>query len=153
MTSIGERVKMERERRGWSQAELARKMNEAGWPKYTQVTVSKTEKGMRDPRIAESAALERILGIGTLGLVAAASGDLYDRGYQDGLAAAVGGPQERHLSPQELAERYGLPVQTLYGWRVKHKGPRAMRIGKHVRYRIEDVLAWEESQLDPLSEG
>lgn len=55
---------------------------------------------------------------------------------------------ERHLSPRDLAERYGLPVQTVYGWRVYHRGPRAMRIGKHLRYRLADVLAWEESQMD-----
>lgn len=57
--------------------------------------------------------------------------------------------QERHLTTQELADRFGVPLQTVYGWRVYHKGPRAMRIGKYVRYRLEDVLAWEESQLDP----
>ncbi|MBD1541043.1 helix-turn-helix domain-containing protein [Arthrobacter sp. IA7] len=55
---------------------------------------------------------------------------------------------ERHLSPQDLADRVGVPLQTIYGWRVYHKGPRAMRIGKHLRYRLADVLAWEESQLD-----
>lgn len=58
-------------------------------------------------------------------------------------------PQERHLTPQELAHRVGVPLQTVYGWRVYQKGPRAMRIGKYVRYRIEDVLTWEEAQLDP----
>lgn len=56
---------------------------------------------------------------------------------------------ERHLSPKELAERHGVPVSTVYHWRTYNKGPRALRVGKHLRYRIEDVLAWEESQLDP----
>lgn len=58
--------------------------------------------------------------------------------------------EERHLSPQDLADRVGVPLQTIYGWRVYQKGPRAMRIGKYVRYRLEDVLAWEESQLDKV---
>lgn len=57
-------------------------------------------------------------------------------------------PVERHLSAQEFAVREGVPLATVYGWRVHGKGPRAMRIGKYVRYRMEDVLAWEESQLD-----
>lgn len=56
--------------------------------------------------------------------------------------------QERLLSPQDVATRYGVPVQTVYSWRVYRKGPRAMRIGKHLRYRLADVLAWEEAQLD-----
>jgi hypothetical protein len=56
---------------------------------------------------------------------------------------------ERHLTPQDLALREGIPVQTVYGWRVYGKGPRGMRVGKHLRYRLEDVLAWEESQLEP----
>lgn len=63
-------------------------------------------------------------------------------------AQAAQANQERHLSPQDLADRVGVPLQTIYGWRVYHKGPRAMRIGKYVRYRLADVLAWEESQLD-----
>lgn len=56
---------------------------------------------------------------------------------------------ERHLSTQELADRVGVPLSTIYNWRACHKGPRAMRVGKYVRYRLEDVLAWEESQLEP----
>ncbi|QSZ47209.1 helix-turn-helix domain-containing protein [Arthrobacter sp. D5-1] len=58
-------------------------------------------------------------------------------------------PQERHLTTQELADREGVSLQTVYTWRVHQKGPRAMRIGKYVRYRMADVLAWEEAQLDP----
>lgn len=55
----------------------------------------------------------------------------------------------RHLSVRELADREGVPDATVYAWRASNKGPRAMRIGKYLRYRLEDVLAWEESQLDP----
>lgn len=49
-----------REERGWSQSELARQMVEAGWPKYTQMTVSRTEKGERPIRLDEVAALADI---------------------------------------------------------------------------------------------
>lgn len=56
---------------------------------------------------------------------------------------------ERHLTTQELADRVGVPINSIYFWRAHKKGPRAMRIGKYVRYRMEDVLAWEQSQLDP----
>lgn len=58
---------------------------------------------------------------------------------------------ERHLSPQELADREGVPVQTVYVWRVKGTGPRGMTIGRHVRFRLSDVLAWEDSMADDRS--
>lgn len=55
---------------------------------------------------------------------------------------------ERHLSPQELADRLRVPLSSIYGWRAQHKGPRGMRCGKHVRYRISDILEWEQRQLE-----
>lgn len=56
---------------------------------------------------------------------------------------------DRHLTAQELADRVGVPLNSIYFWRAQKRGPRAMRIGKYVRYRLEDVLAWEQSQLEP----
>lgn len=56
--------------------------------------------------------------------------------------------QERHLSMQDIANRYGVPLQTVRQWRVKGTGPRGMSIGKYVRYRLSDVIAWENSRLD-----
>jgi DNA-binding transcriptional regulator YiaG len=56
---------------------------------------------------------------------------------------------ERHLSMQDLADRCGVPLQTVRVWRVKGTGPRGMAIGKYVRYRLSDVMAWEESRADP----
>lgn len=52
-----------REERGWSQSELARRMAEAGWPKYTQMTVSRTEKGERPIRLNEAEALAEVFGV------------------------------------------------------------------------------------------
>lgn len=54
---------------------------------------------------------------------------------------------ERHLSPGDLAERERVPVTTIYQWNRLGTGPRFMRIGRHVRYRMADVLAWEESRV------
>jgi predicted DNA-binding transcriptional regulator AlpA len=39
-----------------------------------------------------------------------------------------------------------VPVNTLYQWRTKGYGPTGRRIGKHVRYRPEDVDTWVEQQ-------
>lgn len=45
-------------------------------------------------------------------------------------------------TPRQVADYLGIPVQTLYDWRCKGQGPRAFKIGKHLRYRESDVLAW-----------
>ncbi|WP_372455493.1 helix-turn-helix transcriptional regulator [Nonomuraea sediminis] len=51
----------------------------------------------------------------------------------------------KHLTPEDLAERVGVPVSTVYQWNSRGGGPRFMRIGRYVRYKIADVNAWEES--------
>jgi hypothetical protein len=54
---------------------------------------------------------------------------------------------DRWLSRQELADRYGLPVKTPADWASKGAGPRYARFGKHVRYRLSDVMSWESEQF------
>ena len=60
---FGKSVKRVRERREWSQSELARRMQEAGWPKYSQVAISRTEEGSRAVRLDEALGLARVLGV------------------------------------------------------------------------------------------
>jgi len=55
------------------------------------------------------------------------------------------------LKPQELADELRLPVQTLYMWRTKGAGPRAHRIGRHLRYRRRDIESWLDSQASGAS--
>lgn len=52
------------------------------------------------------------------------------------------------LSPQDLADRHQVGIRTVYQWNHKGTGPKRIRVGKHVRYRLEDVLAWEESRVE-----
>jgi len=47
------------------------------------------------------------------------------------------------LSIDELAERYQVPAATVRYWRHLGTGPKASKIGRFVRYHIEDVLSWE----------
>jgi predicted DNA-binding transcriptional regulator AlpA len=54
---------------------------------------------------------------------------------------------EKHLSPEQLAEREGVALGTVYTWNKSASGPPYLRVGRHVRYRLVDVLAWEESRL------
>lgn len=55
--------------------------------------------------------------------------------------------EERWITRQELADRYGLPVKTPAEWATKGTGPRYAKIGRHVRYRMSDVMSWERAQL------
>jgi excisionase family DNA binding protein len=58
---------------------------------------------------------------------------------------------DRLLSVEELAEICGVPVRTVYSWRLKGQGPRGIRVGRFVRYRPADVERWLEEQADPQS--
>jgi excisionase family DNA binding protein len=59
--------------------------------------------------------------------------------------------QARQLAtPIEVASYLQVPVKTLYTWRYKRVGPRAHRVGHHIRYRWEDVEAWLTSRADQL---
>ncbi|MGB8406302.1 MAG: helix-turn-helix domain-containing protein [Mycobacterium sp.] len=49
------------------------------------------------------------------------------------------------LTRKELAERLNVPVKTPAEWATKHTGPRYAKFGRHVRYRLSDVVAWENS--------
>jgi excisionase family DNA binding protein len=62
-----------------------------------------------------------------------------------------GGPDvglEPLLSTQDLAEYLGIPVATLQDWRVDHKGPRAIIVGRRVKYAVSDVRAWIAQQRE-----
>ena len=53
----------------------------------------------------------------------------------------------RHLTQAELAERWQFSERTLDRWRVLGKGPAWLRLNGRIRYRLEDVLAFERSRL------
>jgi excisionase family DNA binding protein len=43
---------------------------------------------------------------------------------------------------QDVAEYLGVPVATLYQWRTHGQGPAARKVGKYLRYKPDDVMAW-----------
>lgn len=57
------------------------------------------------------------------------------------------------LSVDDLADRYGVSPATVHTWIYKRTGPRSYKIGRHRRFRLDDVLAWEESNADDFGEG
>ena len=54
---------------------------------------------------------------------------------------------QEHLTQAALAERWQLSPRTLERWRWIGRGPQFMKVGGQVRYRIADVLAYEQRQL------
>jgi hypothetical protein len=52
-----------------------------------------------------------------------------------------------HLHQTELATRWRVSPRTLEGWRYQKKGPPFVTLGGHVRYRLEDVEAYEAVNL------
>ena len=54
---------------------------------------------------------------------------------------------EHLLRPNDVAEILGVPVATLYQWRYQQKGPRALRVGRHLRYRQQDLQEYIAGRL------
>lgn len=60
-------------------------------------------------------------------------------------------PMKRPTGPMEfkeiwdiddLANYLGVPKQTIYSWRQTNYGPKAFRVGKHLRWRAATVIEW-----------
>ena len=47
------------------------------------------------------------------------------------------------LTRVEVSERLRVPEKTLAQWASQRKGPKYARFGRHCRYRLSDVIAWE----------
>lgn len=54
------------------------------------------------------------------------------------------------IGVEELAEYLGVPVQTIYDWRLSGRAPRAFKLGKHLRFAISDVQEWLEERHETL---
>jgi excisionase family DNA binding protein len=50
----------------------------------------------------------------------------------------------------DVATFLGVPVGTIYQWRVRGEGPPAIRLGRHLRYDRAAVLAWVEQQSEAV---
>lgn len=45
-------------------------------------------------------------------------------------------------TPEEVSAYYGVPLRTLEAWRYRRTGPAWRKVGRHIRYRWEDVEQW-----------
>jgi predicted site-specific integrase-resolvase len=53
----------------------------------------------------------------------------------------------RHLSQRQLAERLSISHRTLERWRWVGQGPKFLKLGGRIAYRLVDVEAFEVEQL------
>ena len=50
---------------------------------------------------------------------------------------------QKVISTLQLSRRLGLSIRTLEGWRLRGDGPKWIKVGRTVRYRIADVEEFE----------
>jgi predicted site-specific integrase-resolvase len=62
---------------------------------------------------------------------------------------ADGEPAGPHLMSAELGRRWRVSQRTLDRWREHGKGPAWLSLNGRIRYRLEDVEAFERSRLRP----
>jgi hypothetical protein len=53
----------------------------------------------------------------------------------------------RHLAQGQLADRWQISPRTLERWRWLGEGPRFLKIGGRVVYRLQDIERYEAEQL------
>lgn len=51
-------------------------------------------------------------------------------------------PPPVFLTQREVADLLRLPARTLEDWRQTRSGPPYVKLGRHVRYDRDDLLAW-----------
>jgi hypothetical protein len=57
-----------------------------------------------------------------------------------------------HLNQVELSRRWKISPRTLERWRWLGEGPRYLKVGGRVIYRLEDIIEHEEQQLKATQE-
>ena len=57
---------------------------------------------------------------------------------------------ESMLSTRELAEHIGVAPQAIYDLRTAGRGPRAIHVGRELRYRVSEIQAWLDRMSEPV---
>lgn len=50
------------------------------------------------------------------------------------------------LEPEEVSRILVIPLATLYQWKTRGVGPPVFKVGRHLRYRRSELVAWLEEQ-------
>jgi hypothetical protein len=51
------------------------------------------------------------------------------------------------LTEQDLAKRWQCKAKTLQNWRIARTGPKYLKIGAKILYRLQDIEAYEENNI------
>lgn len=62
------------------------------------------------------------------------------------VTALPGRGADRLWTVDDTSAFLGVPVSTLYQWRHHRTGPRAYKVGRHLRYDPAEVRAWLSDQ-------
>jgi excisionase family DNA binding protein len=54
------------------------------------------------------------------------------------------------LTVRELADELRVPVATVYRWNSDGTGPPVYRVGRHARFKRDEVDRWLEQQARPV---
>lgn len=68
----------------------------------------------------------------------------------DGTTSTLGGLAPL-ISIEELSEYLNVPTRTLHDWRQAGRGPRAVHVGRQLRYFVADVNAWLQAQREDVT--
>ena len=60
------------------------------------------------------------------------------------------GMSSEWLSSEDLSNEFRIPLPSVRRWRYTGLGPPGVKLGRHVRYRREDVDRWIEQRKDPV---
>ena len=55
------------------------------------------------------------------------------------------------ISIEELSEYLNVPTRTLQDWRLAGRGPRAVHVGRQLRYFVADVNEWLQQQREDVT--
>jgi excisionase family DNA binding protein len=53
---------------------------------------------------------------------------------------------EKLMTVDDLAAFLQVPHDTLYQWKYRRVGPKSIKCGRHLRYRVSDVERWLDEQ-------
>lgn len=66
-------------------------------------------------------------------------------------AESATAPYDPLLTIEQVSDWLGVPKGTLYQWRSRNQGPRAIKVGGGLRYRRADVDAYLDLHTDSRS--
>jgi excisionase family DNA binding protein len=66
-------------------------------------------------------------------------------------AASATAPYDPLLTIEQVSDWLGVPKGTLYQWRSRNQGPRAIKVGGGLRYRRNEVDAYLDRHTDSRS--